>query len=158
MSSTRRLHAGALLWNRYVCGLNSIPFNLIVDRISDASSSHRQSWRDSSGRSACKWRDPGTLAICHRCQASCLTRVEMAFRLMGRYSEAIEANRQAIALYSRALGPDHEWAVSALTRLAATTSIEVGRYAEAKAIIKHVPAVDAIGINECCCRAWVPGQ
>jgi CHAT domain-containing protein len=71
--------------------------------------------------------------------ADCLTRVETALRLMGRYSEAIEANRRAVALYSRALGPDHDWAVSALFTLG-SSYLEVGRYAEAEAIFKHVLA------------------
>jgi CHAT domain-containing protein len=72
--------------------------------------------------------------------ADCLTRVDTALRLMGRYSEAIEADRQAVALYSRALGPDHDWAISALSRLG-SSYLEVGRYTEAEAIIKHVLAV-----------------
>jgi CHAT domain-containing protein/tetratricopeptide (TPR) repeat protein len=71
--------------------------------------------------------------------ADCLTRVEDALRRTGRYSEAIEANRQAVAIYSRALGPDHDWVASALFTLG-DSYLEVGRYAEAEAIIKHVLA------------------
>jgi CHAT domain-containing protein len=72
--------------------------------------------------------------------ADCLTRAEAALRLMGRYSEAIEANRHAIAIYSRQLGPDHDWTVSAQFTLG-NNYLEVGRYAEAEAIHKHVLAV-----------------
>jgi hypothetical protein len=79
--------------------------------------------------------------------ASCIVRLGNVLREYGRYLEAVPIFHRVIAIYGKALGPDHPWTITA-QRYLVTLDLELGRYAEAEALDKRVLAIhERLGPN-----------
>jgi tetratricopeptide (TPR) repeat protein len=79
-------------------------------------------------------------AVQNRIAADELNKKVVELYQAGKYAEAIPLAQQALAIYEKALGPDHPDVPTALTNLAAL-HYQQGRYVEAEPLLKRALAI-----------------